>query len=108
MGGLKDLPPIHHSHPFTTPPEVVEQVPAADLDGPAILQILCRVLSRQQNAPGAPGELVSEGVVVRVGRGQAAAVRFEADHSSAPSMYGVDDLHGRHVINARIEPELVQ
>jgi hypothetical protein len=34
MGGLKDLPPIHHSHPFTTPPEVVEQVLAKSLENP--------------------------------------------------------------------------
>jgi transposase-like protein len=26
LEGLKDLPPIHKSHPQTTPPEVVEQI----------------------------------------------------------------------------------
>jgi transposase InsO family protein len=26
LAGLKDLPPIHHSHPATTPPEVVDQI----------------------------------------------------------------------------------
>jgi len=29
--GLKDLPPIHHSHPNTTPPEVVEKILALSL-----------------------------------------------------------------------------
>lgn len=26
LAGLKDLPPIHHSHPQTTPPEVEERM----------------------------------------------------------------------------------
>ncbi|RIK28567.1 MAG: hypothetical protein DCC55_38600 [Chloroflexi bacterium] len=26
--GLKDLPPIHKTHPQTTPPEMVERIPA--------------------------------------------------------------------------------
>jgi transposase InsO family protein len=34
MVGLKDLPPIHHSHPFTTPPEVVERILAKSLENP--------------------------------------------------------------------------
>ena len=32
--GLKDLPPIHFSHPFTMPPEVVEQILALSLEHP--------------------------------------------------------------------------
>ena len=32
--GLKDLPPIHKTHPQTTPPEVVEQVLALSLEQP--------------------------------------------------------------------------
>src|SRR5260370_40325842 len=32
---LKDLPPIHKSHPQTTPPEVVEQILALSLVHPA-------------------------------------------------------------------------
>lgn len=32
--GLKDLPPIHKSHPFTTPPEVQDQVIALSLEHP--------------------------------------------------------------------------
>jgi transposase InsO family protein len=35
LEGLKDLPPIHHSHPFTTPPEIVEKVLALSLRHPA-------------------------------------------------------------------------
>lgn len=35
LEGLKDLPPIHKSHPQTTPPEVVEQVLALSLEHPA-------------------------------------------------------------------------
>lgn len=34
LEGLKDLPPIHHSHPFTTPPEVVERILATSLSHP--------------------------------------------------------------------------
>jgi len=33
--GLKDLPPIHKSHPQTTPPEVVERIEALALEHPA-------------------------------------------------------------------------
>jgi hypothetical protein len=32
--GLKDLPPIHRSHPQTTPPEVVERIRALALEHP--------------------------------------------------------------------------
>lgn len=32
--GLKDLPPIHKTHPQTTPPEVVERVLALSLEQP--------------------------------------------------------------------------
>lgn len=35
LAGLKDLPPIHHSHPQTTPPEVEERILALSLDHPA-------------------------------------------------------------------------
>ena len=35
MEGLKDLPPIHKSHPQTTPPEVVERIVALSLAHPA-------------------------------------------------------------------------
>ena len=34
LGGLKDLPPIHHSHPQTTPPEVVDKLLALSVDNP--------------------------------------------------------------------------
>lgn len=33
--GLKDLPPIHKSHPFTTPPEIVDKVLALSLKHPS-------------------------------------------------------------------------
>ncbi len=35
LEGLKDLPPIHKSHPQTTPPEVVERILALSLAHPA-------------------------------------------------------------------------
>ena len=35
LEGLKDLPPIHKSHPQTTPPEVVECILALSLAHPA-------------------------------------------------------------------------
>lgn len=34
LEGLKDLPPIHHSHPFTTPPEIVERILVMSLEHP--------------------------------------------------------------------------
>jgi transposase InsO family protein len=34
LEGLKDLPPIHHSHPFTTPPEVVDRILRVSLEHP--------------------------------------------------------------------------
>lgn len=35
LAGLKDLPPIHHSHPLTTPPEVEARILALSLRHPA-------------------------------------------------------------------------
>lgn len=35
LEGLKDLPPIHKSHPFTTPPEVVDKIINLSLENPA-------------------------------------------------------------------------
>ena len=35
LAGLKDLPPIHHSHPDTTPSEQVERILALSLEHPA-------------------------------------------------------------------------
>lgn len=35
LEGLKDLPPIHHSHPATTSPETVDQILALSLRNPA-------------------------------------------------------------------------
>lgn len=34
LEGLKDLPPIHKSHPFTTPPEIVDKVVALSIEHP--------------------------------------------------------------------------
>jgi transposase InsO family protein len=34
LAGLKDLPPIHKTHPFTTPPEVVDRILAVSLEHP--------------------------------------------------------------------------
>lgn len=35
MEGLKDLPPIHKTHPFTTPPETIEKILALSIEHPA-------------------------------------------------------------------------
>jgi transposase InsO family protein len=35
LEGLKDLPPIHKWHPFTTPPETVEKILALSMEHPA-------------------------------------------------------------------------
>ena len=35
LEGLKDLPPIHKTHPQTTPPEIVERILALSLEHPA-------------------------------------------------------------------------
>jgi len=34
LEGLKDRPPVHKTHPMTTPPEVVDKVPALSLEHP--------------------------------------------------------------------------
>jgi transposase InsO family protein len=34
LAGLKDLPPIHKTHPFTTPPDVVDRLLAVSLEHP--------------------------------------------------------------------------
>ena len=34
LAGLQDLPPIHKSHPFTTPPDVVDRILALSLEHP--------------------------------------------------------------------------
>src|SRR5512139_632068 len=36
LAGLKDLPPVHHSHPLSTPPEVENRFLALSLDHPAL------------------------------------------------------------------------
>lgn len=35
MEGLKDLPPIHKTHPFSTPPETIEKIIALSIEHPA-------------------------------------------------------------------------
>src|SRR4030042_1944679 len=34
LAGLRDLPPIHKTHPFTTPQEVVDRILAVSLEHP--------------------------------------------------------------------------
>ena len=36
FAGLKDLPPIHESHPQTTPPETAERITALALEHPGL------------------------------------------------------------------------
>jgi hypothetical protein len=51
---------------------------------------------------------VPERVVVGLGRGQTAAVRHEAHDAAAGLLHVVDDLHRRHVVDARVEADLVE
>ena len=39
LDGLKDLPPIHKSHPLTTPPEVVERIAGAEPGAPRLWRL---------------------------------------------------------------------
>ena len=65
-------------------------------------------LTGEHHVSGVPAQLVMPGVVVGIRRHQAAAVRLKTEH--APSLLPdfVDDLHGTHVVDARIQAELVQ
>lgn len=49
--GLRDLPPVHKSHPQTTPPEFVEKIMALSMENPAWG---CARLSERLRVMGAP------------------------------------------------------
>ena len=85
-----------------------EQFGARDLhDGPVPLEP-GRVLAGQYHSLWAPGELVSPGIGIRLGGGQAAAV---GDETLDPTSLAVDLIYhplGLHVVDPRVQSHLVQ
>ena len=66
LEGLKDLPPIHKSHPQTTPPEVQEQVIALSLEHPqwgcVKLSDLLRLRGVSVSSPTVQNILIKQGL----------------------------------------------
>ena len=61
----------------------------------------------EECAPGAPGELVSQGVVRTLRGGQAAAERDEGLDLAATLGRVIETLHGEEVVNAGVHPALI-
>ncbi len=89
-------------------PVMGKQLLAGHVDLLALAQIMGRVARRQQHPARTPGEFVAKGVVVGLRSGQTAAVGHKTVHMPAGSLHLVDDLHGRHVVNAGVHPYLVE
>jgi transposase InsO family protein len=70
--GLKDLPPIHKSHPQTTPPEVVERIKALALEHPAYgcnrLEAMLSLEGRRVSAITIQKHLNENGLGTRIDR----------------------------------------
>jgi hypothetical protein len=73
----------------------------------AVLQVLRPVAAGHQHPAGRPGELVAERVVIVRRCRQAAAVGLEGDDPAALASHLVDDPHGRHVVDAGVDADLV-
>jgi hypothetical protein len=87
---------------------VGEEVAAGNLHERAVAEKTRGVAGREHDAPRRPRKLVPEGVVVGLRRRQAAAVRLELHQLAARGADAVDDLHRAHVVDARVEAELVE
>ncbi len=85
-----------------------EQAGVGHIDGAPVLPVAGVVAPRQRHAPGTPGEFVAQGIVVGVGRRQPAAVGAEGFDLAAGPVHLVDDAFGRHMIDARIQAQLVE
>jgi hypothetical protein len=63
---------------------------------------------RPASTTPAPGKLVLQGIVQVVGAGQGAAVGVEHGDRAAAVLNVVDHFHGGHVVDARVEADLVE
>ena len=61
----------------------------------------------EEGAPGAPGELVSQGVVRTLRGGQAATEGDEGLDLAAALGRVIEALHGQEVVNAGVHPALI-
>ncbi len=87
---------------------MVKQLVAGDADVLAVPAIMGRVLACQQHAARAPRELVAEGIGVGLRRGQPAAPGDELRDPAAAGLHPVDDAHRGHVVDARVDADLVE
>jgi hypothetical protein len=67
-----------------------------------------RIPGRQDNPPRAPGEFVAKRIVIGLRSWQPAAVRHKAINMAPGALYPVDNLLGRHMIDAGVHPNLVE
>ena len=78
-----------------------------DVDNLSVGKVAGATQHVEQCSPGTPGELVSEGVVRTLGSRQAATEGDEGLHLSGSFVDVVETLHGKEVIDARINSTLV-
>lgn len=67
-----------------------------------------RTVGCEKNSFGAPGKLVAQRVVGALGRREAAAPRIIGHHTATALPNCRDGLERMHVVNARVETDLVQ
>ena len=89
-------------------PDMIEELLTGHIDDLAATPIAGVVEPCQQYPARAPGKFVAEGVVVGLGRRQSSAIRLEGSDLPTLRVHAVDDLHGRHVVNAGVDAELVE
>ncbi len=85
-----------------------EQIFAGHLNLFPIPQIMGRIPGGQDNPPGTPGEFVAKRIVIGLRGRQAAAVRHKAVDVPPGGLHPVDDLLGRHMVDAGVHPHLIE
>ena len=84
LEGLKDLPPVHRTHPQTTPPAVVERIPALSLEHPAWgccrLSAVLKLEGVSVSSPTVQNILAKHGMATRYDR----LLRLEEQAASEP------------------------
>ncbi len=89
-------------------PHVVEELLTGDIDHLTVSAVASVVKASEQHAARAPRKLVAVGVVIGLGRRQAATIRLEGGDLATISLHTVDHLHCRHVVDAGVDAELVE
>lgn len=92
LEGLKDLPPIHKTHPQTTPPEVVERILALSLEHPAWgcvrLSERLKLDGTRVSSPTIQAILIEHGMASKFDR----LVKLEAQAASEPIELSAEQL----------------